>query len=261
MEESYETFEEELWPPRAEPPPEKPVRQIRRSEMHASRTVMEEGIPVQQPPRSEHKILPREPSFAKTSSLRKSFSIQNLTQIETPWENVTLNRCLFVAITILVLTSGCQRLHEAFCGEGKEEEEAALTRRSGTLRHRGQLPEPETSLWEVMFSWLPNLDDEDDDDDEKIKKGKSKREVTPRELRGLRNRRLPDKKLLKQKDEKLKDKRARKARDEEVKDKKGRVEKEDPEEAEDEKDEEDEQMAPKKIKLEEKKDKKKIKKG
>lgn len=30
MEESYETFEEELWPPRADPPPQKPVRQISR---------------------------------------------------------------------------------------------------------------------------------------------------------------------------------------------------------------------------------------
>ena len=30
MEDSYETFEEELGPSRAEPPPQKPVRQIRR---------------------------------------------------------------------------------------------------------------------------------------------------------------------------------------------------------------------------------------
>lgn len=30
MEESYETFEEEFGPPRADPPPQKPVRQIRR---------------------------------------------------------------------------------------------------------------------------------------------------------------------------------------------------------------------------------------
>lgn len=30
MEESYETFEEELGPPRAEPPPQKPFRQIQR---------------------------------------------------------------------------------------------------------------------------------------------------------------------------------------------------------------------------------------
>lgn len=46
-----------------------------------------------------------------SASLRKALSIQNLSQIEKPWENVTLNRCLFVAITILVLTSGFQRLH------------------------------------------------------------------------------------------------------------------------------------------------------
>lgn len=46
-----------------------------------------------------------------SASLRKALSIQNLSQIDRPWENVTLNRCLLVAITILVLTSGFQRLN------------------------------------------------------------------------------------------------------------------------------------------------------
>ena len=46
-----------------------------------------------------------------TASLRKTLSLQNVAQIEVPWEGVTLNRCLFIAITILVLTSGCQRLN------------------------------------------------------------------------------------------------------------------------------------------------------
>lgn len=46
-----------------------------------------------------------------TVPLRKSLSIQSMAQIEVPWEGVTLNRCLFIAITILVLSSGCQRLH------------------------------------------------------------------------------------------------------------------------------------------------------
>ncbi|XP_070830180.1 uncharacterized protein [Chaetodon trifascialis] len=111
MEESYETFEEELGPPRADPPPQKPVRQIRRPEMYPTRRVREEMAPVPQQPRAEPQNLPREPSSSRTTSLRKALSIQNLSQIETPWENVTLNRCLFVAITILVLTSGLQRLH------------------------------------------------------------------------------------------------------------------------------------------------------
>ncbi|XP_043989764.1 uncharacterized protein LOC122840978 [Gambusia affinis] len=253
MEESYETFEEELWPPRADAPPQRPVRQIRRAsgEMYTARKIREEVPPVSLQPISEPKILSREPSFTKATSLHKTLSIQNLTQLETPWENVTLNRCLFVAIAILVLTSGFQKLHETLRGQGivEEEEEAGLTmRRSEWLRHRGRLPEPETSLWEVVFWWLPDLDDEDEDedDDEEIKRRKSKREVTRRTSRGLRNRPLPEKKLLKQRDGKLKDRRARKARANKIKDKRGTARKEDPEEAADEQDEREEETKAKK---------------
>ncbi|XP_007574577.1 junctional sarcoplasmic reticulum protein 1 [Poecilia formosa] len=245
MEESYETFEEELWPPRADAPPQRPVRQIRRAsgEMYTARKIREEVPPVSLQPRSEPKLLPKEPSSTKPTFSHKTLSIQNPTQPQTPWENVTLNRCLFVAIGILVLTSGFQKLHETLRGQGtiEEEEEAGLTmRRSELLRRRGRLPEPETSLWEVMFWWLPDLDDEDEDeedDDEEIKRRKSKRGVTRRTSRGLRNRPLPEKKLLKQRDGKLKDRRARKARANKIKDKRGRARKEDPEEAADKEDE------------------------
>ncbi|XP_012730060.2 uncharacterized protein LOC105934559 [Fundulus heteroclitus] len=260
MEESYETFEEELWPPRADAPPQRPVRQIRRAsgEMYTARKIREEVPPVPLQPISEPKTLTREPSFTKPTTLHKTLSIQNLTQVETPWENVTLNRCLFVAIAILVLTSGFQRLHETLRSQGamEEEEEAGLTmRRSRMLRHRGHLPEPETSLWEVMFWWLPDLDDEDEeeeDDDEEIKGRKSKRDVTTRPSRGLRNRPLPEKKLLKQRDGKLRDRRARKARANKIKGKRGRAKKEDPEGAANEEDERDEETEPKKNKLDEK---------
>ncbi|XP_037537267.1 uncharacterized protein LOC119414241 [Nematolebias whitei] len=237
MEERYETFEEELWPPRADAPPQKPVRQIRRPEMYTSRKFREEVAPVPQQPKSEPKMFLKEPSFSKPTSLQKSLSIQSLTQIETPWENVTLNRCLLVAITILVLTSGFQRLHETFRSRGTADEEAGLTtRRSGMIRHRGQHPEPETSLWEVMFWWLPDLDDdEEEEDDAEIKRRKSKTGGTARVSRGLRHRSLPDKKLLKQRDGKLKDRRAKKARDNKIKDKKEKMEEH--EEAADEEDE------------------------
>ncbi|XP_039999684.1 junctional sarcoplasmic reticulum protein 1 [Xiphias gladius] len=226
----------------------------------------QEVAPVSQQPRAEPNTLPREPSFPRTTSLHKTLSIQNLTQIETPWENVTLNRCLFVAITILVLTSGFQRLHETLRGRGtvEEEEEVRLTvRHSGILRHKGQLPEPETSLWEVMFWWLPDLDDEEDEDEEndngEVKRGRSKKGAMARTSRGLRNKPLLDKKLMKQRDGKLKDRRAKKARDKETEDKKERDKKEDFEEAagEDE-DEGDGETASKKNKrFEEKKEKKK----
>ncbi|XP_044074191.1 junctional sarcoplasmic reticulum protein 1 isoform X2 [Siniperca chuatsi] len=244
------------------------------AEMYATRKVREEMALVPQQPRAEPRTLPREPSFPRTTSLHKALSIQNLTQIETPWENVTLNRCLFVAITILVLTSGFQRLHETLRGQGtaEEEEEVGLTvRRSGTLRHRGQPPEPETTLWEVMFWWLPDLDDEedeeeddddDDDDDGEVKRGKSKRGATARASRGLRNKPLPDKKLMKQRGGKLKDRRAKKSKDEEIKDKTEREKTEDPEEtAGDEDEDEGNEPVPKDKKLKEQKEKKKIQKG
>ncbi|KAK9539100.1 hypothetical protein VZT92_004230 [Zoarces viviparus] len=264
MEESYETFEEELRPPRADPPPQKPVRQILRPEMYAPRKVREEKSQFSQQPRAEPKMLPREPSSPRTTALRKASSSQNLTQIETPWENVTLNRCLFVAITILVLTSGFQRLHETLRGHGAaEEEEVGLTvRRAGKIQHRRQPPEPETSLWEVMLWWLPDLDDEedeeddDDDDDEQVKIEKSKRGATARASRGLRNKPPPDKKLMKQREGKFKERRAKKPKDEEIKEKK-----EEPEAAADEDEGKEEAEFEKKQKLEGKKEKKKTPKG
>ncbi|KAF7668668.1 hypothetical protein LDENG_00297460 [Lucifuga dentata] len=229
MEESYETFEEELGQSKPEPPPQKPARQIRRPEMYATRKIKAVTAPVLQQPKQELKALLREPSISRTPSPHKTMSAENLSQTETPWENVTLNRCLFVAITILVLTSGFQKLHETLHGRGPaEEEEIGLTvRHLGTLRHRARLSEPEATLREGIFWWLPDVNDEDDEDeqDNDAKQGKSKR------LRGLRNRPQPDKKLTKQRGSKLKDRRAKKARDEEIKDKKGREKKSKPTEA------------------------------
>ncbi|KAG7523894.1 hypothetical protein JOB18_004310 [Solea senegalensis] len=295
MEESYETFEEELRPQRADPPPLKPVRQICRPEMYTTRKTREVGgekknpcdhiltahipkyvfcskqnvvlkqemAPVPQHTRAEARTL-REPSFPRTTSLHKTMSTQNLTQIETPWENVTLNRCLFVAITILVLTSGFQKLQETMRGQRPVEEELGLTvRRTGILRHRGQPSEPQTSLWEVMFWWLPDLDDEDDeedeeDDDGKAKTRRSKKGAVGRTSRGRRNKPLPDRNLMKRRDGKLKDRRAKKAMDEENKVKTEKDKNQDLKEAAGEEDEDqgNEEMPEKKNNMKEMKEKK-----
>ncbi|KAM9323382.1 uncharacterized protein KZ484_021482 [Pholidichthys leucotaenia] len=249
-EDSYETFEEEFWPPRADPPPpQRPARQLRKSEMYATRKITEELAQVPQQPRPEPQTLPKELSFTGTTSIERNLPTQALTEIETPWENVTLNRCLFVAITILVLTSGFQRFNETLRGHrtADEEEDAGLTmRHTAALRHRGESVEPETSLWELMFWWLPDLDDEeddDDDDDEGVKR-RLKKGVIARTSRGLRNRPLPDKKLMKQRDGKLKDRRGKKIRDEDIKAKKEMAENEEPEEGPAEADEEEAGDAP-----------------
>nr|XP_057922247.1 junctional sarcoplasmic reticulum protein 1 isoform X2 [Doryrhamphus excisus] len=177
--------------------------------MYTNRKVKEETSGFPQQPKVEPKTLPRETSVPRKLPLHKSMSIQNLAQIETPWENVTLNRCLFVAITILVLTSGMQRLHEALRGQEvtAEEEEVELTvRHPSLLQHRGKPLQPETTLWEVLFWWLPDLDD--DNGKRHMRKG------------GVRNKPVPDKKLMKQRDGTLKSRRAKKVKGQEAKVKK-----------------------------------------
>ncbi|CAM4586177.1 unnamed protein product [Leuciscus chuanchicus] len=173
MDESFETFEEELGKPVQDVPPPKPIRQAR--------------------------------AGSRAASLRKALSIQNLTQIETPWEGVTLNRCLIVAITILLLTSGLQRIHEAVRGR-KDEELSALNERHNLIK-RGKITphEPDSSLWELLFWWF-------DDDDEGS--SKSKRANRERVSRSLRHRTLPDLRLLKTRGTRFTERRARGRREE-----------------------------------------------
>ncbi|KAK6311052.1 hypothetical protein J4Q44_G00191070 [Coregonus suidteri] len=195
MEKSFERFEEEL--DRQEPPPQKPVRRPG-PEMYAQerrRTLQERTMPSQQESpvmQQVPKMMPRERSLpARSMPLRKAMSLQNLSQIETPWEGVTLNRCLFIAITILLLSTGFQKLQETIKGgRGVEEEEydIALTVRRSSLRHKVQPQEvvaqthkilsrlsglrnlipnmPETSLYEVLFWWFPDFDDGDNEEDD-----------------------------------------------------------------------------------------------
>ncbi|CAL1579811.1 unnamed protein product [Knipowitschia caucasica] len=196
MEESFETFEEDLGPHRPDSPPQRPSRPIRRPEIYATRKLEEEMASVPLQIKAEPNVMARETSFSRSTSVPQHVSYQNESPTEVPWESVTLNRCLFIAITILVLTSGFQRLHEALHGQKAplDEDERQIMRRYGALRHR---TEPETTLWEVMLSWLPDLDDEDE---VKLRKRKPKKRRVVKTLSNLRNRPLPDK-LLRQKEQ------------------------------------------------------------
>ncbi|XP_059418934.1 uncharacterized protein LOC132154408 isoform X2 [Carassius carassius] len=193
-ESTFETFEEELSKPLQEVPPQKPIRQALtggKAEMYAQRRVQEEAPNIQQVP----KMIPREhPVSGATASLRKALSIQNLTQIETLWDGVTLNRCLIAVITILLLSYGLQRIHEAVRGRKDVNEELVALNGRHALIKRGKITphEPDTSSWDTLFWWI--------DDDE----GKSKRVS-----RGLRHRALPDLRLLKKRNTKFSERRRR----------------------------------------------------
>ncbi|XP_070989151.1 transcriptional regulator ATRX homolog isoform X2 [Oncorhynchus clarkii lewisi] len=221
-----EEFEELARP---EPPPQKPVHRPEMYTQERRRTLQERTMPSQQEPPARQqvpKMMPREPSLpARSMSLRKAMSLQNLSQIETPWEGVTLNRCLFIAITILLVSTVFQKLHETIKGgRGVEEEEydIALTVRRSALRHKVQPQEPETSLYEVLFWWLPDIDDDNEEeaDEGETKQGRVKKRVRERSLKGLRGNGTPERKLVKGREGKTKDKRAKRERDEETKGKK-----------------------------------------
>ncbi|KAJ8371561.1 hypothetical protein AAFF_G00307090 [Aldrovandia affinis] len=150
--------------------PTKSVRQIRRPDSHASRKA-EEVRCKQEPPSPQHVGAPKpvQRETGRAMSVRRALSIQNLSQMESPWDGVTLNRCLFVAITILLISSGFQRLHEALkalrAGEedGPGAGDGLALRRVGLKQDRAP-PQPERSLWGSLFWWV--LEDDDDDDEE-----------------------------------------------------------------------------------------------
>ncbi|XP_076847445.1 uncharacterized protein LOC143493139 [Brachyhypopomus gauderio] len=201
---TYEMFEEELGKPLRDVSAAKSLLQTRRPESHTQRRTREEPPIVQQIPKAE----PRE-ALPSRVSLRKALSIQNLAQIQVPWEGVTLNRCLLVAITIVVITSGFQRLHDVVRGQrnGADVEPArtAVYTRHATLR-RGRLAppqlKPETSLWETFFWWVAD-DDDDDDEEEERRRVKSRKVIRERASRGLR----PPKPILGRKAQKQREER------------------------------------------------------
>ena len=82
--------------------------------------------------------------------------------------------------------------------------------------------QPETSLYEVLFWWLPDIDDDNEEeaDEGETKQGRVKKRVRERSLKGLRGNGTPERKLVKGREGKTKDKRAKRERDEETKGKK-----------------------------------------
>ncbi|KAM9439765.1 uncharacterized protein Hap1MRO34_000214 isoform 2-T2 [Clarias gariepinus] len=207
---TFETFEEELGATQKDVSHPKHSRQSRRP-VYPQRRVREEPLVVQQIPKS----LPREAPVSKGVSLRKSLSIEDSAQIEAPWEGVTLNRCLLIAITILVLTSGCQRLHEFLRGHKEETDIEPIcsvlnSRHTAVRKYRLPAPEPETSLWDTFFWWVS----EDDDEEKGRRRGKSRKVTREKATRGLRHKAIPDRKLLKGREGSFKARRAKARQDE-----------------------------------------------
>ncbi|TRY55920.1 hypothetical protein DNTS_001754 [Danionella cerebrum] len=188
------------------------------------------------------KISPREHPHSGVASLRRSLSIQSLVEsVERPWAGVTLNRCLMLAVSLLLLSSALQRLHDAVRGRKEVSEELTSQRfalirreklplqqvrslllsqerllslgleklqRSSSIGSRITLPlfQAESSLWSSLLCWI---NDEDD----------GRPENPERASRSLRHRALENPRLLKNRHSSFKQRRGRD--DERMREKRG----------------------------------------
>ncbi|XP_023653804.1 uncharacterized protein [Paramormyrops kingsleyae] len=170
-ESTFEMFEEELRSPAQQESAQKPIRHVRRADTQSLKRTIE-NLPSPQP---APKVTQKE--MSRGLSLRRALSIPSLSQIEAPWKNITLNRCLILAITIVLIGSSCQRLHEVLqAWRHKDSPEVSdphtLYLRHVSLKKEVSLQQAESSLWDNWFwDWI--LDDGDEDEEENLK-GRSK---------------------------------------------------------------------------------------
>lgn len=48
-------------------------------------------------------------------SYDRILSIENLSDVPNPWKGFTVNRCLVLALVVLLVTSGVNELHGEYC--------------------------------------------------------------------------------------------------------------------------------------------------
>ncbi|XP_054585968.1 uncharacterized protein [Nothobranchius furzeri] len=80
-------------------------------------------------------------------SYERILSIENLSEVSNPWKGITMNRCLVVALAVLLVSSGVNEVHEAL---DYLVEESGIVPLYNSLQS-GSLPR--ISLWDSLVSW------------------------------------------------------------------------------------------------------------
>ncbi|KAL1022994.1 hypothetical protein UPYG_G00035160 [Umbra pygmaea] len=82
-------------------------------------------------------------------SYERILSIQSLNDVENPWKGITLNRCIVLAIIIMLVSSGVNEVHDAL-GFLEENDLTQMLFGGSGLRPDGT-PQPSASLWDSLF--------------------------------------------------------------------------------------------------------------
>ncbi|CAB1324350.1 unnamed protein product [Coregonus sp. 'balchen'] len=157
-----------------------------------SNTSEQKSIAFEGQPSSKTSILPnftgRNRSRALSSerlsmSYERILSIQSLSEVENPWKSITLNRCIVLAIIIVLVSSGVNEIHGAL--DVFLENDLTQMVLGGTGLQPDSIAQPAASLWDSLLSW--GSDDG--------RKGNPKRRGG---ILRIRNRDVSDKGLLKE---------------------------------------------------------------
>lgn len=111
---------------------------------------------------------------------RRLLPVKSLSEVENPWTGVTLNRCILVAMVVIVVSSGVELVQETLEPLFEEAEEEA----GSELQDGGA---DESSWWDTLAFWNWGGEDEL----EKLRKRRAAR---------IRNKEMPTKGLLKERD-------------------------------------------------------------
>ncbi|XP_066552387.1 junctional sarcoplasmic reticulum protein 1 [Amia ocellicauda] len=134
-------------------------------------------------------------------------------QLEAPWGGITLNRCLLVAMVIVLISSGCQRLQDAldFWEDDPHTLEVGVLPACISVVEDRAAELPETSIWDYMLWWNWVAEEDEADEAEKSEAEAPWTAEPRRRRRGeeeegggrghIRRRNLSGKGLLKSKEE------------------------------------------------------------
>ncbi|KAL7866660.1 hypothetical protein AOLI_G00144740 [Acnodon oligacanthus] len=124
---------------------------------------------------------------------RRILPVKSLSEVENPWKGVTLNRCILVAMVVLVVSSGVELVQETLEPLFEVAEEEA-----GSEVQDGDADESEASWWDTFAFWNWRAEDKIDE----FRKKREARQRQPGEKAGprIRNREMSTKGLLKERD-------------------------------------------------------------
>ncbi|KAL2090280.1 hypothetical protein ACEWY4_014968 [Coilia grayii] len=75
---------------------------------------------------------------------RRKLPVESLSDVENPWRGITLNRCIALAVIVVVVSSGVEQVQEAL--DALLAEEDGLTVADGTEQSG-------SSLWDTLAFW------------------------------------------------------------------------------------------------------------